>query len=104
MDWMSKNNRVDCGIFLMRHMEMYKGEKMGTWNAGIEWECDSQQEQLNELRRKYVTKILLSEMNLKKKEVLGKLVCYDNIPAKEKKRFGLKQHLEKIEERINAPN
>ncbi|KAL4567479.1 hypothetical protein LXL04_023064 [Taraxacum kok-saghyz] len=94
MSWMTKKNKVDCGVFLMRHMETYKGEKMDKWDASLEMECDSLQKQLNELRRKYVTKILLSDMNLVKGHVEGKLDAYASIQKQ--------KHLEKIEARLKT--
>ncbi|KAL4560576.1 hypothetical protein LXL04_032729 [Taraxacum kok-saghyz] len=88
MSWMTKKNKVDCGVFLMRHMETYKGEKMEKWDASLEMECESLQEQLNELRWKYVTKILLSDMNLLKNYVEGKMEVYVNIPEHMRKKLG----------------
>ncbi|KAL4554554.1 hypothetical protein LXL04_039386 [Taraxacum kok-saghyz] len=97
MSWMTKKNKVDCGVFVMRHMETYKGEKMEKWDASLEMECDSLQEQLNKLRWKYVTKMLLSDMNLLKDYVEGKMDSYVNIPEHIRKKFEKKAHLEKIE-------
>ncbi|KAL4580449.1 hypothetical protein LXL04_016641 [Taraxacum kok-saghyz] len=31
MSWMTRSNYTDCGIFLMRHMETYKGEELQDW-------------------------------------------------------------------------
>ena len=98
---MTKKNKVDCGVFVMRHMETYKGEKMERWDASLEMECDSQ-EQLNELRWKYVTKMLLSDMNLLKEYVEGKMDVYVNIPERMRKKFGQKSHLETIEIRLKT--
>ncbi|KAL4553893.1 hypothetical protein LXL04_040114 [Taraxacum kok-saghyz] len=75
----------------------YKGEKMEKWDASLEMECDSLQEQLNKLRWKYVTKMLLSDMNLLKDYVEGKMDSYVNIPEHIRKKFEKKAHLEKIE-------
>ncbi|KAL4580014.1 hypothetical protein LXL04_016187 [Taraxacum kok-saghyz] len=102
MSWMTKKNKVDCGVFVMRHMERYKGEKMDKWDALLEMECDSLQEQLNKLRRKYVTKILLSDMNLVKECVEGKLDAYANMAEQIRTKFGTKKHLEKIEARLKT--
>ncbi|KAL4591985.1 hypothetical protein LXL04_004962 [Taraxacum kok-saghyz] len=88
---LTKKNKVDCGVFVMRHMKTYKGEHMDKWDARLEIkDGGSQQEQLNELRRKYVTKMLLSDMNLKKDLVVGKLHVYDNIPENIRKHLGQK--------------
>lgn len=32
MPWRTKSNNVDCGIFAMRHMETYCGNKLRGWN------------------------------------------------------------------------
>lgn len=37
MAWQTENNSKDCGIFLMRHMETYKGHAMN-WNTGFKIE------------------------------------------------------------------
>jgi len=58
-------NKVDCGIFLMRHMETYHGVYVG-WECGLCSENDienNQQRQLDKLRRKYATKIALHYLN-----------------------------------------
>ncbi|KAJ0734537.1 hypothetical protein HanPI659440_Chr11g0421251 [Helianthus annuus] len=34
MDWRTENNDIDCGVFTMRHMETYKGEKT-PWVTGF---------------------------------------------------------------------
>ena len=56
--WQTRYNCVDCGVFLMRHMEIYKG--LNKMEDGLAPEGVAQQEQLNELRRKYATKIMLA--------------------------------------------
>ena len=86
----------------MRHMETYKGEKMEKWDASLEMESESLQEQINELRWKYVTKMLLSDMNLLKEYVEGKMDSYVNIPEHIRKKYGKKAHLEKIELRLKT--
>nr|KAJ0224663.1 hypothetical protein LSAT_V11C100013050 [Lactuca sativa] len=54
MAWMTKMNYIDCGVFVLRHMETYKGEDLDKWNVGLEPEFpdnDDQQMQLNELEK-----------------------------------------------------
>ncbi|PWA86086.1 hypothetical protein CTI12_AA142780 [Artemisia annua] len=68
MKWRTKNNHVDCGVFLMLHMESYHGLK--NWECGLHLESDKQKRQLDLLRSKYATKILLSELNLIKNKFL----------------------------------
>ncbi|MFS7943085.1 hypothetical protein Hanom_Chr06g00496181 [Helianthus anomalus] len=39
MPWRTKNNVIDCGVFLMRHMETYKGVAGKGWECGFSNEC-----------------------------------------------------------------
>ncbi|KAJ0435466.1 hypothetical protein HanIR_Chr17g0893611 [Helianthus annuus] len=69
LEWATSDNFNDCGVFTMRHMEMYKG-------SDIEFECgfstrkDIQDMQLQNLRMKIATKLLLSEANVYKGTVM----------------------------------
>nr|KAJ0207016.1 hypothetical protein LSAT_V11C500264850 [Lactuca sativa] len=45
MEWMTKENYIDCGLFLMKHMETYKGGDPNKWIVGLEPEfADSDDE------------------------------------------------------------
>ncbi|KAI3774822.1 hypothetical protein L1987_49384 [Smallanthus sonchifolius] len=70
MTWRTLNNKVDCGIFAMRHMETFTSET--TWQCGFddEKELEKQTRQITELRYKYVSKILLSDLNNYKIQLL----------------------------------
>ena len=35
MQWCSTENIIDCGIFLMRHMDHYRGEEIEKWDCGF---------------------------------------------------------------------
>ncbi|KAL8225622.1 hypothetical protein R6Q57_018179 [Mikania cordata] len=54
MPWRTSHNGIDCGIFLMRHMETYIGEEEKEWKCGfIPEDLKGQQQfQLDDLRRK----------------------------------------------------
>ena len=81
MDWQTKENVNDCGIFVMRHMETFKGRPMTRWQCGIiNKESKEQSKQLNNLRRKYATKILLSDMNVKKRYFIGEAEEFEKKP------------------------
>uniref|UniRef100_A0A166CRT7 Ubiquitin-like protease family profile domain-containing protein n=1 Tax=Daucus carota subsp. sativus TaxID=79200 RepID=A0A166CRT7_DAUCS len=69
MPWQTRNNSIDCGVFLMRHMESYKGD-LKSWTTGLNVEKDGQDHQLIKLRIKYNNAILSSQLNQKKKEIL----------------------------------
>ncbi|CAI9277400.1 unnamed protein product [Lactuca saligna] len=104
MAWMTKMNYIDCGVFVLRHMETYKGDDLDKWNVGLEPEFpdnDDQQMQLNELRKKYVTKILTSDLNLIKRSLHKKLASYDKLSDLEKENFKTEEHLQRIERIIS---
>ncbi|KAM0044037.1 putative papain-like cysteine peptidase superfamily [Helianthus debilis subsp. tardiflorus] len=67
MSWRTVDNKVDRGIFLMRHMETFEGSSLRCWRCGFVKEVDcGQKEQLDELRCKYATKILLHYLNARR--------------------------------------
>lgn len=70
MKWRTIYNGVDCGIFVMRHMETYMGQRCNKWDCGLDDESDTQTDQLNALRVKYLTKILLSKINILRDKVI----------------------------------
>ncbi|PWA67906.1 ulp1 protease family, C-terminal catalytic domain-containing protein [Artemisia annua] len=81
------NNFVDCGIFAMRHMETYRGEGHYGHQCGLRTEGKAQNFLLNDLRCKYVAKILLCEINMKKEEVESETAAYNNLSIGEKRRL-----------------
>ncbi|KAL8249271.1 hypothetical protein R6Q59_006139 [Mikania micrantha] len=65
MPWRTEFNKVDCGVLLMRHIETYRGFLLD-WDCGLckEEEVNNLQKlQLNDLRKMYVTKIILHDLN-----------------------------------------
>ncbi|PWA79651.1 hypothetical protein CTI12_AA202940 [Artemisia annua] len=93
MAWRTRRNESDCGIFVMRHMETYNGQKVEEWNSGFRNEGEGQQGQLKTLRRKYVAKILLSDENLHRKKIISESIEFLSLPAEDKK-HRLKQKTE----------
>ncbi|KAJ9556447.1 hypothetical protein OSB04_011061 [Centaurea solstitialis] len=73
MKWQTKDNFVDCGVFLMRHMETYMGGGVRGWYTRLTTECETQKKQLHMLRIKYTAKLLLGEYNLSKDIVLEEM-------------------------------
>lgn len=57
MAWRNSTNKVDCGIYTMRHMEVYKGEKVNCWKIELSKDKDPTR-QLRFLRAKYTTVLL----------------------------------------------
>ncbi|XP_021721306.1 uncharacterized protein LOC110688857 [Chenopodium quinoa] len=80
MKWRSNKNYDDCGIFLMKHMETYNGEKDTEWDCGLQTKYEVQLKQLKKLRVKYCAKILLHKENTLHNQVLK----YARVHSKEK--------------------
>ncbi|PWA39213.1 ulp1 protease family, C-terminal catalytic domain-containing protein [Artemisia annua] len=93
MAWRTRRNESDCGIFVMRHMETYNGQKVEEWNSGFRNEGEGQKGQLKTLRRKYAAKILLSDENLHRKKIISESIEFLSLPAEDKK-HRLKQKTE----------
>ncbi|GJR17729.1 ulp1 protease family, C-terminal catalytic domain-containing protein [Tanacetum coccineum] len=96
----TKNNFVDCGVFVMRHMETFKGDMdcCGFSRDGEEQIKELKElhrnregsEQINELidlRHKYAAKILLVDCNQVKKEFELEIHAFRTLPIQEKKRL-----------------
>nr|GMD79464.1 uncharacterized protein LOC109162486 [Ipomoea batatas] len=60
MSWRDNNNKVDYGVFAMRHMETYMGKGTRGWDFGLEKE---NKEQLNNTRVKYLAETVNSPIN-----------------------------------------
>ena len=78
MDWRTTSNVVDCGGFAMRHMETYMGD-IARWRSGLATEDapnQLQQRQLNELRVKYIGKILFYNENENRKLLISCLKTF----------------------------
>ncbi|GKC86809.1 hypothetical protein Tco_1147458, partial [Tanacetum coccineum] len=87
LGYMTKKNFIDCGVFAMRHMETYMGG--GEYNdlCELRRECKAQKLQLDELRLKYATKILLAEINQKKSDFEVEVEAYRQLPLEERQRL-----------------
>ncbi|MFS7946766.1 hypothetical protein Hanom_Chr06g00540161 [Helianthus anomalus] len=97
MDWRKKNNDIDCGVFTMRHMETYKGEKTPRVTGfGKEDEVNNKEtSQLHLLRHIYLSKIILSEHNIHCEKIIKKANAFDKRPDKER-------YMRDLENRIPA--
>ncbi|PWA75281.1 ulp1 protease family, C-terminal catalytic domain-containing protein [Artemisia annua] len=93
MSWRTRRNENDYGIFAMRHMETYNGQKVEEWNSGFSNEGEGQQGQLKTLRRKYAAKMLLSDENIHRKKIITESIEFLSLPA-EHKQHRLKQKTE----------
>ncbi|KAJ9551858.1 hypothetical protein OSB04_015903 [Centaurea solstitialis] len=85
MSWRTLGNHVDCAVFMMRHMETYMGQSMKDWDCGLADEGKTQKSQLVNLRHKYVGKMLLSDLNVKKNLVLEGMHKFAEYPEQKQK-------------------
>uniref|UniRef100_A0A166CXG8 Ubiquitin-like protease family profile domain-containing protein n=1 Tax=Daucus carota subsp. sativus TaxID=79200 RepID=A0A166CXG8_DAUCS len=83
MPWQTLGNYKDCGIFLIRHMETYKGEPKN-WITDLKAESTIQSAQLIKLRAKYCHAILTSPLNEKRQHVLNESKLLYNKMASDK--------------------
>ncbi|KAM0000249.1 hypothetical protein Hdeb2414_s0438g00893801 [Helianthus debilis subsp. tardiflorus] len=70
LGWETTDNFNDCGVFTMRHMEVYKGSDV-SFECGFSTNKAIQKMQLKNLRMKIATELLLSDANVYKGIVMG---------------------------------
>nr|GME06561.1 uncharacterized protein LOC109162486 [Ipomoea batatas] len=79
IDWRDPNNKEDCGVFVMRHMESYLSGGLRNWDCGLDRQNKSQ---LDRLRLKYVAAILNAENNeLRDENISMALEFVKNLPS-----------------------
>ncbi|KAK1371105.1 hypothetical protein POM88_037197 [Heracleum sosnowskyi] len=83
MPWQTLSNYKDCGIFLMRHLETYKGEPKSCI-TDLKVEIIPQTAQLLKFHAKYCHAILSSSLNEKRKDILKEAKVLYNKMASEK--------------------
>nr|GME03144.1 uncharacterized protein LOC109189836 [Ipomoea batatas] len=69
MSWRDVNNKIDCGVYLMRHMETYTGQVVSAWDCGL---VKGEYSMLQKLRIKYMKKLVLSDYNLHRSSNLAR--------------------------------
>ncbi|KAL8223125.1 hypothetical protein R6Q57_020524 [Mikania cordata] len=82
MPWQTEKNFVDCRIFAMRNMETYMAKEIKEWkeDCGIlEESSRKQHDQLLDLRYKYLSKILLSDINILHDEVTKEVKKFEEL-------------------------
>ncbi|KAK9053285.1 hypothetical protein SSX86_029918 [Deinandra increscens subsp. villosa] len=86
MAWRTRSNYIDCGLFLMRHMETYMGDN--DWKCGFGEEKKGKQGAvIEDLRRKYIAKILLHDINKSKDFVVKDFNKYMALTPQEKRKL-----------------
>ncbi|KAM0065964.1 putative Ulp1 protease family catalytic domain, papain-like cysteine peptidase superfamily [Helianthus debilis subsp. tardiflorus] len=105
--WQTMYNGVDCGIFVMRHTETFKGTSVREWNCGLSPERDIMREvlkdeskELCDLRIKYFSKILLSDVNSLRSKLEKEVHEYANL-SEDERMENAKTAKERIEFRLN---
>lgn len=96
MSWRTKDNHTDCGIFMMRHMETYVGCAKN-WKCGFKNEGTEQQSQIEDLRKKYLAKILKAEINTQRSSVMKELAFFRRLGTKDK---FVENKLSMVQERV----
>lgn len=79
LKWQTESNKVDCAVFAMRHMECFDGGPISKFDIGFVKESQQQKAQLMRLRKKYVTKILMSDLNKIMKKFLADAKDFESI-------------------------
>ncbi|GJZ43948.1 ulp1 protease family, C-terminal catalytic domain-containing protein [Tanacetum coccineum] len=65
--WRTEKNKIDSGLYIMMHMELYQGESATKWKTDIVEENNKDcLKQMTNRRMRYITKIMMHEMNTKR--------------------------------------
>ncbi|KAJ9549058.1 hypothetical protein OSB04_021601 [Centaurea solstitialis] len=98
--WGKTETHKDHIIFMMRHMETFHGVHGKKWDCGLHEQGYTQYWQLKMLRYKYVTKILLTDINEVKEWVVRNVRNFEKTPLEEV--IEMHKEAEKIKEvRLN---
>ncbi|KAJ0427595.1 putative Ulp1 protease family catalytic domain, papain-like cysteine peptidase superfamily [Helianthus annuus] len=108
LPWQTLYNGIDCGIFLMRHMETYNGTHVGHWRCGLSNERDvnnvvlpDQAREIEDLRKKYLSKMLLSDVNTERGVVEKEVQDYALLDEDDRLRMA-ENAFDRIAERLGA--
>ncbi|CAI9292057.1 unnamed protein product [Lactuca saligna] len=97
--WWIENNMNDSGVMLMRHMETFKGQGPNNWDSEIEKDQKQQKKQLTKLRSKYVTKILVNDINIHNNKIIEESLKFEKLTKEEQKQV-VNHAMENYEERF----
>lgn len=81
--WQTDLNDIDCGVFVLRHMDTFKGGVISKYDPGFLKESKEQKRQLIKLRKKYATKILMCDVNQNQAAVLQEANAFAKLHAAE---------------------
>ena len=89
---------MDSGVLLMRRMELYRGDGVAV-DPIFQKNYNDQKKVVADLRKKYVAKMLLSDLNLCKDKFVESMEDYDKFSNYKKKIYSEKQ-LELVKSRV----
>ncbi|GKE22472.1 hypothetical protein Tco_1433984, partial [Tanacetum coccineum] len=70
MKWKTTKEKIDCGLYMIMHMELYEGSTAAQWKTSLLPEKDKNHlMQMDNLRSRIATKILLHEVNIHQKKM-----------------------------------
>nr|GMD57236.1 zinc finger BED domain-containing protein RICESLEEPER 2-like [Ipomoea batatas] len=69
MAWRDSRNKIDCGVFLMRHMETYLGQRISNWDCGL---IKGDTLKLHKLRMRYMKELSIFEFSIHKSRNLSR--------------------------------
>ncbi|KAI3775299.1 hypothetical protein L1987_49870 [Smallanthus sonchifolius] len=70
IDWATKRNNQDCGVFVMKHMEMFMGTQDRHCDCGFPTDKKKLTRIIAVLRKKYAAKMVTSEANILREKVI----------------------------------
>ena len=85
MTWKVEKEGSDYGVYLMRHMESYIGENEGRQDCGFTGKKQSDVVALNNLRIKYMARLMKSEYNKHKSMLEKDAETYERLDPLQKK-------------------
>ncbi|KAK1415137.1 hypothetical protein QVD17_30909 [Tagetes erecta] len=87
--WSNDKTETDSAIYAMCHMESYVGGNFKKYNPGLYVQCHGKvnKAQLDKLRCKFLTKILLSDINISKELIVEHAEEFDKYNFYEKKKM-----------------
>ena len=88
MPWRDNVNKVDCGVYLMRHMETYTGKDFASWDCGF---IKESKKGISNLRIKYAHILLLSVLNEMRVVLMNNVKKYAKECAAQNKKVSKKK-------------
>ena len=77
--WQTSLNTEDSGVYTIGCMETFMGD-LKSWKRGFDLNSSKRQIQINDLRAKYVSTLILSPLNERKVDATNKYTKYFTIP------------------------